>query len=194
MVVAPFKKGPDYIDAAWLSQAAGRPCRNLDLYIMTAESALRSFSRSAADADVAVIEGNRGLYDGMDAHGTYSSAELAKLLRAPVILTVDCTKSTRTIAALVLGCQQMDPDVTIRGVILNRTGGPRHQAVVRESIEEICGLPVLGAIPRLPIGRLFPERHLGLVPPQEHGEVAAPVAGAADPEHGLAALAPATSL
>jgi len=180
LIVAPFKKGPDYIDAAWLSQAAGRPCRNLDLYLMSPDAALRSFIGSVADADVAVIEGNRGLYDGMDAQGTYSTAELAKLLQAPVILTVDCTKSTRTVAALVLGCQHLDPDVPIRGVILNRTGGPRHQSVVRESVERICGVPVLGAIPRLPMGRVFPERHLGLVPPQEHGEVSAPVAGAAD--------------
>jgi cobyrinic acid a,c-diamide synthase len=180
MIVAPFKKGPDYIDAAWLSQAAGRPCRNLDLYLMSPESALRSFVGSAADTDVAVIEGNRGLYDGMDADGTYSTAELAKLVQAPVILTVDCTKSTRTIAALVLGCQRMDPDVSIRGVILNRTGGPRHESVVRESVERICGVPVLGAIPRLPMGRVFPERHLGLVPPQEHKEVSAPVVGAAN--------------
>jgi cobyrinic acid a,c-diamide synthase len=180
MIVAPFKKGPDYIDAAWLSQAGSKPCRNLDLYLMTPDATLRSFVASVADADVAVIEGNRGLYDGLDADGTYSSAELAKLLQAPVILTVDCTKSTRTMAALVLGCQQMDSHVSIRGVILNRTGGPRHEAVVRKAIERTCGVPVLGAIPRLPMESVFPERHLGLVPPQEHGEVAAPVRGAAD--------------
>ncbi len=180
MIVAPFKKGPDYIDAAWLSQAAGMPCHNLDLYLMSSEAVLRSFVKSQAGADVAVIEGNRGLYDGMDSQGTYSSAELAKLLRAPVVLTVDCTKSTRTIAALVLGCQHMDPGVMVHGVILNRVGGPRHEAVVRESVERVCGLPVLGAIPRLPANRVFPERHLGLIPPQEHQEVSAPVAAAAD--------------
>ncbi|MGD8727923.1 MAG: cobyrinate a,c-diamide synthase [Gemmatimonadales bacterium] len=179
MIVAPFKKGPDYIDAAWLSQAAGRPCRNLDLYLMSPDAAHRSFVGAVEQADVAVIEGNRGLFDGMDAHGTYSTAELAKILAAPVVLIVDCTKATRTTAALVLGCLRMDPEVPIRGVILNQTGGPRHRAIVQESIEQICDVPVLGAIPRLPMGKVFPERHLGLVPPQEHEEMSAPVAAAA---------------
>jgi len=165
--VAPYKKGPDYIDAAWLSAAAGRPCRNLDLFLMSPETVVRSFVSSAGHADVAVIEGNRGLFDGMDARGTYSTAELAKLLQCPVVLTVDCTKSTRTVAAVVLGCQRLDPQVSIRGVILNQTAGPRHEAVLREAVEGDCGLPVLGAIPRIP-QELFPERHLGLLPPAEH--------------------------
>lgn len=177
--VAPYKKGPDYIDAAWLSAAAATPCRNLDLFFMSPQVVLRSFSGSFGQADVAVIEGNRGLYDGMDAEGSTSTAELAKLLSCPVVLTVDCTKATRTIAALVLGCQQLDPQVLIRGVILNRAAGPRHQSVLREAIEQVCGLPVLGAIPRLR-EELLPERHLGLVPPQEHGERTAAVEWAAD--------------
>ncbi len=168
--VAPYKKGPDYIDAAWLSAAAGKPCRNLDLFLMPPQAALRSFVSSAGQADVAVIEGNRGLFDGIDAQGTYSTAELAKLLRAPVVLAVDCTKATRTVAAAVLGCQQLDPEVPIRGVILNKTGGPRHKAVLSEAIEQACGLPVLGAIARI-TQQLFPERHLGLVPPQEHDQL-----------------------
>ena len=105
--VAPFKKGPDYIDAAWLSSAAGRPCRNLDAFLMARETVVGSFARAADGADVAVIEGNRGLYDGMDAQGSYSSAELAKLLGSPVVLAVDCTKTTRTVAAQVLGCQRL---------------------------------------------------------------------------------------
>ncbi|MFG1690857.1 cobyrinate a,c-diamide synthase [Gemmatimonadota bacterium] len=165
--VAPFKKGPDYIDAAWLSSAAARPCRNLDLFLHSPDTVLHSFHSNTVDADVAVIEGNRGLFDGMDARGSYSSAELAKVLTTPVVLAVDCTKATRTIAALVLGCQQLDPLVSIRGVILNRTAGTRHQSVITAAIEETCGLSVLGAIPRLPL-EAFPERHLGLVPPQEH--------------------------
>jgi len=168
--VAPFKKGPDYIDAAWLAAAADKPCRNLDLFLMSPQTVLRSFVGSASGADVAVIEGNRGLFDGMDAQGTYSTAELAKLLQAPVVLTVDCSKATRTIAAIVLGCQRLDRQVRIGGVILNQTAGPRHESVLREAVEEICGLPVLGAIAKLS-GRLFPERHLGLVPPQEHGHL-----------------------
>ncbi|MFH1267198.1 MAG: cobyrinate a,c-diamide synthase [Planctomycetota bacterium] len=176
--VAPFKKGPDYIDAAWLSMAADRPCRNLDLFLMSRPTIVRSFVARTADADVAVIEGNRGLFDGMDARGTCSTAELAKLLRAPVVLAVDCTKSTRTVAALVLGCQRFDPEVLLRGVILNRTAGARHESVLRQAIEETCGLPVLGAVARIP-GQLFPERHLGLVPPEEHDQVTRAIEGAA---------------
>ncbi|OHB72512.1 MAG: cobyrinic acid a,c-diamide synthase [Planctomycetes bacterium RBG_13_63_9] len=165
--VAPFKKGPDYIDAAWLAVAAEQPCRNLDLFLMSPRTVVRSFAASAGGADVAVIEGNRGLFDGMDAEGTYSTAELAKLLRTPVVLAVDCTKTTRTVAALVLGCQRLDPQVDIRGVILNQTAGARHDSVLRKAIEQECGLPVLGAVARIP-EQLFPERHLGLVPPEEH--------------------------
>jgi cobyrinic acid a,c-diamide synthase len=177
--VAPFKKGPDYIDASWLTMAAGRPCRNLDLYLMSPQAAQRSFVTTASKADVSVIEGNRGLYDGMDAQGTYSSAELAKLLKTPVILTIDCTKSTRTIAAIVLGCQQLDPQVPLRGVILNRTASARHESVLRDAVEQVCGLPVLGAVRRIR-DPLFPERHLGLVPPQEHDQLARAITQAAD--------------
>jgi cobyrinic acid a,c-diamide synthase len=178
--VAPFKKGPDYIDAAWLTRAAGAACRNLDLFLMSADTILDSFSNATALLELAVIEGNRGLYDGMDAHGSCSTAELAKLLAAPVILVVDCTKTTRTIAAQVLGCQHMDPEIAIRGVVLNRVGGVRHEQVVRSSIEQVCGVPVVGAMPRLQNDSLFRERHLGLVPPEEHGEVAASIRAAGE--------------
>jgi cobyrinic acid a,c-diamide synthase len=169
--VTPFKKGPDYIDAAWLSVAAAKPCRNLDLFLMSTHAVKRSFANAASSNtdSVALIEGNRGLFDGMDSLGTYSTAELAKLLQTPVILTVDCTKATRTVAALVLGCQKLDPQVPIAGVILNRTGGTRHVSVLKKAVEEICGLPVLGTIARLPQD-LFPERHLGLIPPVEHDQ------------------------
>ncbi len=166
--VVPFKKGPDYIDAAWSSAAAGRPCRNLDLFLHSPDMAVRSFIGGSGDADVAVIEGNRGLFDGADAQGSCSTAELAKLLRAPVVLVVDCTKVTRTVAATVLGCQHLDPAVDIRGVVLNQTAGLRHEEVVRASIEDATGLPVLGALPRLRT-EILPERHLGLLPPAEHG-------------------------
>jgi cobyrinic acid a,c-diamide synthase len=172
--VAPFKKGPDYIDAAWLALAAGTPCRNLDLFLMPTEAVVGSFVGAASRADAARIEGNRGLYDGGDAHGTYSSAELAKLLQVPIVLVVDCTKSTRTVAALVLGCQRLDAQVAIRGIILNRTAGRRHESVLREAIEQACQVPVLGALPRLE-QHPFPERHLGLVPPQEHDRLNAAV-------------------
>jgi cobyrinic acid a,c-diamide synthase len=176
--VAPFKKGPDYIDAAWLSRAGSMPCRNLDLFLMSGEVVVSAFAGAAMRADISVIEGNRGLFDGVDARGSYSTAELAKLLDAPVVLVVDGTKSTRTAAALVLGCQLLDPLVPIRGVILNRTGGTRHQAVLREAIEDVCQVPVLGSLPKLD-GHPFPERHLGLVPPDEHGSLDEAVAQAA---------------
>ena len=167
--VVPFKKGPDYIDAAWLSRAAGGPCYNLDTFLIGKEQVVRSFSRRAPEGSLALIEGNRGLYDGMNPEGEHSTAELAKLLRAPVVLVIDCDKVTRTVAAMVLGCQHVDPGVEIRGVILNRVGGSRHAAIARKSVEEICKVPVLGVVPRLGKADFpFPERHLGLIPPQEH--------------------------
>ncbi len=177
--VAPYKKGADYIDSAWLSAAAGQACRNLDLYMVEREEVLRSFARTAHAGDLAIIEGNRGLYDGMNTAGTYSSGELAKLLRAPVVLVCDCTKTTRTLAALVLGCLKFDPEVDIRGVILNKVASARQEGVIRGAIEEYCDLPVLGAVPKLS-GHPFPERHLGLIPPQEHEEVPQAVQAAAD--------------
>jgi cobyrinic acid a,c-diamide synthase len=177
--VAPFKKGPDYIDAAWLSRAAGVPCRNLDLFLMPGDAVARSFAAAAPGADLAVIEGNRGLFDGVDAQGSYSTAALSVLLAAPVLLVVDAAKATRTVAAMVLGCQRLDPAVAIRGVVLNRTAGARHEAVLREAITQVCGVPVLGAVPRLP-ELLLSDRHLGLVPPREHDQWSEAIAQAAD--------------
>jgi len=165
--VAPFKKGPDYIDAAWLAAAAGRACRNLDSFMMEKEQIFCSFFRFAEKADVALIEGNRGVFDGADLAGTYSTAVLAKWLHTPVLLIVDCTKMSRTAAALVRGCQVLDPDLPIAGVIMNRVGGQRHQRLLRKAIESECGVPVLGAVPKLE-ENIFPERHLGLLPHQEH--------------------------
>ncbi len=166
--VAPFKKGPDYIDAGWLALAAGSPCYNLDTFMIKEKQVLNSFFSHSINRDIAVIEGNRGLYDGIDVEGSTSTAELAKLLNAPVILCIDCTKTTRTMAAVVSGCIRFDPDVKIKGVILNRVAGPRHENILRKSIEHHCGISVLGAVPRL--GKQnFPERHMGLVPMPEHG-------------------------
>jgi cobyrinic acid a,c-diamide synthase len=176
--VVPFKKGPDYIDAAWLSKAAGVPCRNLDLFLMSREVVVRSFASAATGADAAVVEGNRGLFDGVDALGTFSTAELSKLLAVPVLLVVDCTKCTRTAAAFVLGCQRLDPEVDLQGVILNQTAGARHESVVRAAIEDACGIPVVGALPRMR-RHPFPERHLGLVPPAEHAGIGAAIQEAA---------------
>jgi len=166
--VIPYKKGPDYIDAGWLARAAGTPCYTLDPFLMPKEKAFESFV-SHFDGDLAVIEGNRGLYDGVDEEGSYSTAEVSKLLKSPVVLVIDCTKMTRTAAALVLGCMHLDTHVSIKGVVLNQVSGSRHEEVVRKSIEKYCTVPVLGAIPRQRSGGL-PERHMGLTPHQEHGD------------------------
>jgi cobyrinic acid a,c-diamide synthase len=165
--VAPFKKGPDYIDAGWLGLAAGRPCYNLDSFLVAQERISASFQFHTAQADLALIEGNRGLYDCIDLEGRTSTAELAKLLNLPLLLCIDGTKTTRTMAAVVAGCQQFDPRLNLAGVLINRIAGSRHEKILRDSIEHYCGIPVLGAVPKL--GRqAFPERHMGLVPTAEH--------------------------
>ncbi len=168
--VAPFKKGPDYIDAAWLAAAAGVPGRNLDTYLMPGSAILRSVEKAAVWADIAVVEGNRGLYDGMTADGAHSTATLAKAIGAPVILVVDCTKTTRTVAALVKGCQVMDPELRIGGVVLNRVATKRQEGVIRDAVRQETGIEVLGAIPRLD-APILPSRHLGLVTAMEHPDV-----------------------
>jgi cobyrinic acid a,c-diamide synthase len=136
MAVAPFKKGPDFIDAGWLALAASHPCHNLDTFLMPSNKILQSFSSRTRTSDLAVIEGNRGLYDGIDLEGSTSTSELAKLLNTPVVLVIDCTKSTRTVAAMVLGCLQFDPEVNISGVILNRVAGARHESIIRKKVEQ----------------------------------------------------------
>lgn len=163
--VIPFKKGPDYIDAGWLAKVAENHCYNLDSFFIPEDKIKYSFFKHFK-GDIAIIEGNRGLYDGMDASGSYSTAELSKLLKAPVILVIDCSKTTATIAAIVLGCMNLDRDVKIAGVVLNQVSGKRHEAVIREAIERHCHIPVFGAIPRLETE--LPERHMGLLPHQEH--------------------------
>ena len=165
--IAPFKKGPDYIDAGWLALAAGRPCYNLDSFLLSENQNLQSFLTHSHNCDISVIEGNRGLYDGIDLEGSTSTAELAKLLNCPVVLCVDSTKITRTMAAVVAGCIQCDPEVALKGVILNRVANRRHEKKLRDSIEHYCRIPVLGSIPKLS-EQHFPERHLGLVPTPEH--------------------------
>jgi cobyrinic acid a,c-diamide synthase len=165
--VSPFKKGPDYIDAGWLALAAGRPCYNLDTFMVSSRRVFASFLSRFSPNSIAIIEGNRGLYDGIDLAGSTSTAELAKLLHTPVILCIDATKTTRTMAAVVSGCKQFDPQVKIKGVILNRVAGARHENILRQSIEAYCDIPVLGAVPKLN-KQNFPERHMGLVPTPEH--------------------------
>jgi cobyrinic acid a,c-diamide synthase len=167
--VAPFKKGPDYIDAGWLSLAGGQPCFNLDTFMADEAAVCQSFFHHSLlpHIDLAIIEGNRGLYDGLDVDGSTSSASLAKLLNVPVVLCLDCTKSTRTMAAVVMGLLHFDPDVKIKGVILNQVAGLRHENLLRGSIEKYCHIPVIGAIPKLS-SQYFPERHMGLIPTPEH--------------------------
>ena len=165
--VSCFKKGPDYIDAGWLSYAAGIPCYNLDTYLCSEDQVENSFKTHSKGSDIAVVEGNRGLFDAIDTDGKTCTAELAKLLNLPVLLVVDCTKATRTIAAIVMGCMAFDPELNIMGVILNRVAGKRHEGKVKRSIEKFCNIPVLGSIPKLK-EEDFPERHMGLITCEEH--------------------------
>ena len=166
--VRPFKKGPDYIDTAWLGVAARSTCRNLDTFLMKDEAMASSLATAAHDADLIMVEGNRGLFDGVDVEGSHSTAMLARRLAAPVVLVLDCTKMTRTAAAMVLGCRAMDPEVDLAGVILNRVGCGRHENIVREAVAGIAGTPVLGAIRRIKGDDPLPGRHLGLVTAAEH--------------------------
>ena len=175
--VAPFKKGPDYIDAAWLSLAAHRSARNLDTWMMGSEGVLRAFTANAIHDGINLVEGNRGLHDGEDARGTHSSAALAKLLGLPVVLILPVTKVTRTAAAVALGMKLLDADLKIAGVLLNRIGTSRQEGVVRAAIEAETGLPILGAIPQADCS-LLPGRHMGLVTPQEHAEQASAIQSA----------------
>ncbi len=177
--IAAFKKGPDYIDAGWLGLAAGGHCYNLDSYLFPREVSAESFVRRSQGKDVAIVEGNRGLFDGVDSQGQYSTVELAKSIGAPLVLILDATKMTRTAAALVLGCRALDPDLRIGGVILNRVGGARHEAVLRNSIETAASVPVVGAVRKLAIPN-FPQRHLGLLPLHEHPAAMKFVEDAAD--------------
>jgi len=165
--VVPFKKGPDYIDAGWMKLAARRNCYNLDPYLMDEEVIQKSFLENCDGAEIAILEGNRGLYDGVNPEGGYSTAELAISLGLPVLLVVNCTKTTRTVAAMVLGCMELDKRVDIRGVVLNQIGTKRHQSIVTQAIEKYTGIPVLGAIPRMKHD-IFPMRHLGVTPHQEY--------------------------
>lgn len=167
--VAAFKKGPDYIDAGWMSKAAGQPCYNLDPYLMSPEAITSSFREHIHGNAYAVVEGNRGLFDGVNAQGEFSTAELAQLLELPVLLVVNCSKTTRTVAALVLGCQAFDPRMRVAGVILNQIANPRHESVIRQSLELYTDVPVMGTMPRLRQD-IFPMRHLGVTPHQEYAQ------------------------
>jgi cobyrinic acid a,c-diamide synthase len=163
LVVKPFKKGPDYIDAAWLSLAAGEPATNLDPWFLPQERlrALFAYAMSQSRGQIGLIEGNRGIFDGLDAAGSCSTAELARGLACPVLISLNCAKMTRTAAALVQGVCRFEPDVAVRGLVLNQIGSPRHETSLRRALEAHTDVPVLGALPRLAENPL-PERHMGL--------------------------------
>jgi cobyrinic acid a,c-diamide synthase len=172
MKVQAFKKGPDYIDPIWHGLAARRPSYNLDFHMMREAEIEELFARQAAAADISLIEGNKGLYDGMDVEGSNSNAALAKLLRAPVLLVLDTIGMTRGIAPLILGYQAFDPAVNIAGVILNKVGGPRHEGKLREVIARYTDVPVLGAVYKSE-QMAIAERHLGLIPGNEAAQAEA---------------------
>ena len=166
LVVQPFKKGPDYIDSSWLTAAAGRSCRNLDTVLMSKEAFLASFQRSCQGADLAIIEGAMGLYDGFDSGEQGSTAQIARLLHSPVILVISTARMTQSVAAMVTGYQHFQPDTNIVGVILNNVSGSRHECKLVSAVEKYCGIPVVGIVPK-DESLSIEERHLGLVPYSE---------------------------
>ncbi|WP_238153857.1 cobyrinate a,c-diamide synthase [Streptomyces xinghaiensis] len=179
LTVSPHKVGPDYIDPGYHALAAGRPGRNLDAYLCGPERIAPLFLHGAAGADLAVVEGVMGLYDGAAGQGELAStAQVAKVLRAPVVLVVDASSQSRSVAALVHGFASWDPEVRLAGVILNKLGSERHEELLREALDE-SGVPVLGALRRSPDAGT-PSRHLGLVPAAERrAEAVASVAALA---------------
>ncbi|MDX9994203.1 MAG: cobyrinate a,c-diamide synthase [Rhodocyclaceae bacterium] len=178
LTVQPFKKGPDYIDPLWLGLAAGRGCRNLDFFLSSHEEIRDQFNQGH-DADVCLVEGNKGLYDGLALDGANSNAALARLLDLPVILVIDARGMTRGIAPLILGYQAFERDIRIAGVILNRLGGGRHEAKLRSVIEHYTDVPVVGAVHEDAHLALV-ERHLGLMPANEAAGAEQLIAGIAE--------------
>ena len=165
-VVQAFKKGPDYIDPLWLGLAAGRSCYNLDPYLSGAEEIRAEFAQRMDGASIGIVEGNKGLYDGLDLEGSNSNAALAASLGAPVVLVIDARGMTRGIAPLILGYQAFDKKIRIAGVILNQLGGSRHEAKLRAVISHYTDVPVLGAV-QYNERMTIVERHLGLMPSNE---------------------------
>lgn len=167
--LAAFKKGPDYIDPMWLGAAINGPCYNLDFNTQSRDEIGAFFASRARGADAALVEANKGLFDGVSMDGSDANAALAKLLGLPVVLVIDTNGMTRGIAPLLQGYRAFDPEVTIAGVVLNKVGGPRHEKKLRQAVETYTDLAVVGAVHRtdeLEIG----ERHLGLTTPAETGE------------------------
>jgi cobyrinic acid a,c-diamide synthase len=164
--VAGFKVGPDFIDPSYHALATGRPGRNLDAFMSGAGMIAPLFAHGAAGADLAVVEGVMGMFDGAAGAGELAStAQVARLLRAPVLLVVDCSAVARSVAALVHGFASFDPDVGVAGLVLNRVASDRHEQLLRQAIDPL-GIPVLGVLRRR-AALATPERHLGLVPAEE---------------------------
>jgi cobyrinic acid a,c-diamide synthase len=164
MSVQTFKKGPDYIDPLWLEQATARPCYNLDFNAQSEAEIVETFSNNLAACELAIVETNKGLFDGVAVDGSDSNAQLAKILDIPILLVVDTIGMTRGIAPLLYGYSCFDPQISISGIILNKTGGSRHEGKLRAAIEHYSDIPVLGSVGR--DENLFvAERHLGLTTP-----------------------------
>jgi len=165
--VQAFKKGPDYIDPLWLAQASGgRACHNLDFNTMSHNEIVRTLLEYGQHADISIIEGNKGLYDGVALDGSDSNAAVAKLVESPVILVIDTRGVTRGVAPLLMGYQQFDPDINIAGVIYNLSSGGRHESKLRAVTEEYTDIPVLGVVKKNAL-LAVDERHLGLKPSNE---------------------------
>ncbi|AXC14407.1 Cobyrinic acid A,C-diamide synthase [Acidisarcina polymorpha] len=165
--VQPFKGGPDFLDTGHHTRISGRIARNLDTWMLSKDANCDVLQQASVGADILLVEGMMGLYDGKDG-GTEagSSAEIAKLLRLPVVLVLDASKSARSIAAVVLGFELFDPELHLAGVILNRVASGRHFEMLRTAIASSCKTPILGWLPREP-AIAIPERHLGLYTPEE---------------------------
>lgn len=165
--VQPFKKGPDYIDPSWLSAASGVPCRTLDPFFQASkEDIIIAFARGTVQADLAVIEGNHGLFDSVKEDGSSSSAALARTLGVPILLVVNAARMGRSAGAMVHGYQTFEPQTPLAGVVLNNVAGDRHEKKMRAAIEQHCGIPVVGVLPRDDAVSI-PDRHLGLIPQAE---------------------------
>ena len=169
LVVQAFKAGPDFIDPGHHALATGRPSHNLDGWMLSPEENRRILARHAGSADLAIVEGVMGLYDGFDPRGEQgSTAHLAKLLDLPVLLTVDARAMARSLAALARGFVEFDPELAWVGLAANRVGGPSHADLLGQAMEEVPGLAFLGGLPQR-ADLALPERHLGLVTAEEGG-------------------------
>lgn len=170
LTIQPFKAGPDYIDPTYHTLAAGQSCRNLDSWLVPATRLQTLFAQRAAQADLSMVEGVMGVFDGFSyEHENGSTAEIAKLIQAPVVLVLDAGKMARSAGAMALGYQQFDADLPLAGFIVNRVGSERHGQGVATAIEQATGLPVFGWLPRQDELNI-PERHLGLIPTVEPGQ------------------------